>query len=317
MDNMKRLLLGLALIVMAVCPQGPVTPKSASAAGIEMDKVVAVVNKEVITWAELYKTMEFEFGQRINFLNDGEKQDFLKRNEEGYLDSMIDMVLQLQEAQRLNLGCDETEINEAVGSIKKKFAMDDRAFEETLRAEGFTLREYKRKISEQIIIGKLAAREVREKIRISDEDVNKFIEENNLRQTEEIYHILQVFIDKKEEDASQKAHEALRRIRSGEDFLSVAALFSGADPDLGLVRRNSLSPVFLSEVDKLAPGEASEPFQSEHGFHVITLQDKIGPDDKAALIQKARKELLETRFEERYKSWLKGLRQKAFVEIRL
>jgi hypothetical protein len=72
-------------------------------APILLDRVVAVVNKEVITWSELYKAMEFEAATQIKNLSPEERKKIIKQSEPSFLESLIDTRLQLQEAQRLGL----------------------------------------------------------------------------------------------------------------------------------------------------------------------------------------------------------------------
>jgi peptidyl-prolyl cis-trans isomerase SurA len=78
-----------------------------------------------------------------------------------------------------------------------------------------------------------------------------------------------------------------------------------------------LSSAFLSAVEPLKPGEVSEPFWSEQGLHVIKLLEKVSSKDEAAIRDRARKELLDERFQKEYKSWLKTVKENSYIEIRL
>lgn len=312
---MKKLIVAIMILLS--------TAAGLQAKEFELDRVVAVVNKKVITWAELYRAMEFDYGQKMNFLSEDEKRKFLKENEKGYLDNMIDTSLQLQEADRLNMTVEPGEVREAINSIKHKYSMDDAAFAEALKKEGFTLDEYKKKLSEQILISKLVSKEVKDKINVSDSEVKKYIAEKGLDKAgESVYKLSQIFfpMPEKPEDKGQleqKADEALRKVRSGDDFMTVASVYSQADPDLGMLKRDVLSDKFLSVIDKMKPGDVSDPFWTSQGLFIIKLQDRISPEDKDALMQKARKELTENKFEQVYKEWLKNLAEKSMVEIRL
>jgi peptidyl-prolyl cis-trans isomerase SurA len=316
---LKRLAFFVFLVVCGgVLPFGP-----AHSAPIELDRVVAVVNKEVITWAELYRAMEFEYAQRIGMLSDKEKREFLKAGEGKYLERMIDMTLQLQEAERLDLAVEDAEVDEAIEQIKKKYGFDDKKFREALSAEGFSYEDYKKRLSDQILMGKVVSREVREKVVVSDRDVEEFLKEKGARQEEgEGYHLLQIFFPRPEgrgDDGSpeEKAREALGRVRSGEDFSLVAREYSPSDPDLGFIKRDVLAPEFIEVIDAMKPGEVSEPFPTEQGLHMVKLVEKMSPENRDTLLAKARKELQDKRFDEEYASWLKQLRARSFVEIRL
>ena len=67
----------------------------------------------------------------------------------------------------------------------------------------------------------------------------------------------------------------------------------------------------------MKPGDFSSPFWTEKGLHIIKLDERVPPMTATELMQSARKQLVEARFSELYKSWIKGLREKAHVEIRL
>jgi len=289
---------------------------------VELDKVIAIVNKEVITWAELYRAMEFEFGQKTGFMSEEEKRRFLAENEKGYLSRMIEITLQLQEAQRLGVGVEEAEINEAIGSIRKKYSMDEGAFADALRSEGFSIEEYRRRLGEQIIISKLVSKEVREKLVVSEEEARKFLDDKGMKREEgEGYRISRIFFaapaGQEEKTAlEEKARELVSKLRAGGDFHGSAAEYSAASSDLGLIGREALAREFLEVLDGLKPGDVSEPFWAGKALNILKLDEKIMPDAKGAL-QKARRELMEKRFEAEYQTWLRQLREKSFIEIRL
>ena len=112
---------------------------SASYSAVLLDRVVAVVNKEVITWSELYKTMEYESSDQAKQMSDAERAKIFKENEAEFLDRLIDMRLQIQEANNLGLTVSKEEVAEAVENIKKKYSLNDKSFEESLRKEGIDL----------------------------------------------------------------------------------------------------------------------------------------------------------------------------------
>lgn len=289
---------------------------------VELDRVIAVVNKEVITWSELYKAMEFEYGQKINSMEEGEKRKFLDQNEEAYLNKMIEMSLQLQEAQKLGMSVEEQEVNSAIDSIKKKYSMDDDTFKNALKAEGFSLEDYRKRLGEQILIGKVVSREVKEKILVTDEEVQKFITVNGLKQEEETFHLWQVLFPRPDSDEGrpaleEKARGVRAKIEAGEDPVAVSEQVQAQGADLGVLTRDIVAGEFLSVLDKMKPGDCSEPFWTESGLVVLKLGEKTGGDSKAALYQKARRELMEKRFEMDFSAWVRQLRENSFIEIRI
>ena len=92
---------------------------SVSQAAILLDRVVAVVNQEVITWSDLYKAMEFEASDKMRGLKDEEKRKIFKENEGIFLESLIDMKLQLQAAKQLGIDATTDDVNSTIVDIRK------------------------------------------------------------------------------------------------------------------------------------------------------------------------------------------------------
>ncbi|HAM50014.1 MAG TPA: hypothetical protein DCP92_04730 [Nitrospiraceae bacterium] len=295
---------------------------SASAVMV-LDKVVAVVNTEVITWGELYKSMEFKASDEFKALDDAEKRKIFKENEASFLENMIDTKLQIQAAKKLNIDASKDEITEAIEGIKKKYSLGDQEFNESLKKEGFTMEEYKKILGEQIILSKIVAQEVRNKIIISDADVTKYMASNK----ESGYRIRQIFFKKPETEAERtaleaKAGEIYQRLQAGEDFSSLADRYSEDSKskrggDLGFVKKEYLGTKFLEVISRMKVGDVSEPFWTDVGLHIIRLEDREDDKTEAELREITKKKLFEKRFNEDYKNWIKGLREKAYVEVRL
>ncbi|MDA8170829.1 MAG: SurA N-terminal domain-containing protein [Nitrospiraceae bacterium] len=290
-----------------------------------LDRVAAVVNRDVITWAEFYRAMQFDYAPQMRSLSNEEKLKFLKQKEAGYLDKMIDMALQIQEAKKQNLEVSDKEIDEAIASIKKKYSMDDKAFAQALKAEGFSVDEYRRRLSEQILVSKVVTREVRDKLSVSPQEVQAYISKNGLRTAsgdDEVLKLSQIFFQMPQDPAAKaavekKADEALGKVRSGGDFMTIARMYSQADPDIGVVKRGLLSGNMLSVLDKMKPGDVSKPFWTGQGLYIIKLDDRISSAHREELMAKVKKELMDADFEKAYKSWLRQLREDSYVEVRL
>jgi peptidyl-prolyl cis-trans isomerase SurA len=314
--QMTRVMRALSLVVLCLFPV-------LSHAATLLDKVVAVVNKEVITWGELYRTMEFETSNEIRSLSDAEKMRIFKENEAAFLERMIDMKLQLQLARKLAIDASNDEVAEAIDGIRRKYAMDDAGFQESLKKEGFTLEEYKRRLAEQIILSKVINQQVKNKIVISEEEIGNYMAKN--QGTE--YRVRQIFFRKADKDFDKgameaKAEEMLQKLQSGESFASLAQKYSDdptarAGGDLGFIRKEHLSKEFLDVLSAMPVGSASSPFWTEKGLHIIYLEEKVDAQNAAEFREIATRKLLEKRFNEEYKSWIRGLREKAFVEVRL
>ena len=299
-----------------------------SESAVLFDRVVAVVNQEVITWSELYKNMESDASPQLKEMKEEERIKVFRSNEAMFLETLINYRLQIQEARNIGLVVSNEEVKEAIENIKKKYTMTENDFRDSLKKEGFTLEEYKKKLQEQILISKIVNQQIRNKILISDTDINIFLEENKeyAVNTEE-YKISQIFFKKPiifedKKAIEDRAEAVILKINSGENFQELAKQFS-EEPlgrtggDLGLIRKDHLVKEFTEVLSTMKPGDVSRPFWTERGLHIIRLDEKIAAKDKNEIRDEARKEVGNKIFIDRYNAWLKSLREKAFIEIKL
>lgn len=293
-----------------------------SASPFLLDRVVAVVDREVITWSELFRAMEFELGMDLRNLSEADRSRFFKENEARFLETLIDRKLQLQAAKRLDISASSEEVKEAIEGIKKKYNLSESDFNESLKAEGMTIDKYKERLSEQIILSKVVSQQVSSKVIVSEEEINDYLSKNK----GSTYRIRQILIKKtkdRDRDLMMKmAQEAMARIKAGEDF-SVVAFSLSEDPsaktggDLGVIKKELLSKEFLDVISKMKVGDVSEPFFTDKGLHIIKLDESLEQTGQEEMREIARKKLYERKFNEAYKAWIRSLRERAFIEVRL
>lgn len=138
-------------------------------------------------------------------------------------------------------------------------------------------------------------------------------------------HIL-AKIDELNDDAKARAKiDAVRaRVAGGEDFEAVARETSDDDTtkalggDLGWFPVDSYGAGVGEAVSSLSPGEVSQPFRTNVGWHIVKL-DEVRNTDKAGEMQReeARNILFQRKAEDEYESFLRQMRSEAYVEIRL
>lgn len=292
-------------------------------ASMLLDKVVAIVNKEVITWSELYKSMEFEAISEVKALSEAERRKVFKENETFFIEGLIDKKLQLQAAKALDIDASKEEVTEAVESVKKKYAMSDKDFEGALKKEGLTIEEYKKNLAEQIILSKVVGQQVRNKLVISDEEIKDYMAGNK----DASYRVRQIFFKKTEKGPDRnaleaKANEVFKRLKNGESFSLLAAQFSDdpsgkAGGDLGNIKKEHLGKEFLEALSNMNAGDISRPFWTDRGIHIIKLEEKVDTANLDELKEIMKRKLFEQKFNEAYKNWVRSLREKAYIEVKL
>ncbi|MCL4456386.1 MAG: peptidylprolyl isomerase [Nitrospirae bacterium] len=292
---------------------------------ILLDKVMAIVNKEVITWSDLYKAMEFEATDEIKAMKDDDRRRFFKENEAAFLETMIDMRLQLQEASRTGISIGDEEVAKAIEGIKKKYSMTDEMFKNAISKEGFTITEYKKKLADQIAIGRVVEHEVKSKILITEGELDQYLSENKeIRKESDGFNISHVFF-RKADDRQQveaKAADIYKKIKAGGNFSETARQYSEdasaqSGGDLGFIKKSDLSKEFLDVLSKMKDGDVSEPFWSGNGIHILRLNERKEFKNPQELREAVRQKLMSDKYTKEYRSWIKGLRERAYVEIKL
>lgn len=293
-----------------------------------LDRVVAVVNQDVITWSELYRAMETDASPSVKALPEEERKKIFKESEAQFLENLIAFKLQVQEAANNRLRVTEEEVQETIAGIKKKYAMTDAQFEDSLKAEGYSKDEYKKRLAEQLLQGKIVNQQVRSKVLVTDADVDTFMKENrNFNGSTEAYHIRQIFFNKPKTDAEksgveEKAQAVYIKAQQGASFAELARQHSEdatreTGGDLGFIEKGSLAKEFSAQLTFMKQGDVSKPFWSDRGMHILKLEEMAAPRTAAELREGAKTALQNKLYNERFKAWVKSLRENAFIDIRL
>jgi len=293
-----------------------------------LDRVVAIVNQEVITWSELYRSMETDAMPGVRGLSDEERKKVFKENEAVFLENLINFKLQLQEARSSGINVSDAEIKDAIEGIKNKYGMSEAKFQESLKSEGYTFDEYKKRLREQITISKVVNQQVRNKVLVNDQDIDVFLRDNkDFEGASDKYRIRQIFFKKPADIADRsktedRAQAVYMRILQGEDFGTLAKEYS-EDPtrnsggDLGFIEKGSMAQEFGSALAQMKPGDVSKPFWTNTGLHIIKFEEKSEKKSPGEIREAARIALSNRLFMQRYNAWIKSLREVAFIDIRL
>jgi peptidyl-prolyl cis-trans isomerase SurA len=290
---------------------------------IVLDKVVAVINSEVITWSELYKAMEFEASPAVKALGEQERRKVFRDNEGIFLEGLINMKLMLMAAKAANVNVNNAEVQEAMKSIKDKYNLNDEAFKTAINKEGFTMDEYKKKLLDQLTTSRIIDMEVRSRIIVTEKDIDDYIQKNKEGAADEGYSLSMILIKKSDDPArdEERAKAAYAKIKAGKAFAEVAREYSDdssarAGGELGFLNKAELSRAYLDVLSRLKEGETSEPFPSSAGIHILKLEGARVFKSPADFRQAVKDKIFSERYDRAYRAWVKGLRQSAYVEIK-
>lgn len=298
---------------------------SAAQGAVLLDKVMAIVNKEVITWSDVYRGMEYEVSDEVKAMKAEDRRRIFKENEMQYLDILIDMRLQLQEAARVGVSAGKADVERAIRSIKEKYSFSDEAFAEMIRKEGFSLDAYKKRLAEQITLSRIVDQEVKSKVLVTEREVDNYLTEHkNEAKENEGFSVSHLFLKKAEDrkQVEEKMAEILKRLQAGADFADLARQYSenAAAPnggDLGFIRKADMSAEFLAVLSGMKAGQVSEPFWGGSGLHLLKLDEIRRFDTPQELREAVRQKLLDAKLSRELRNWVRGLREKAYVEIKI
>ncbi len=285
--NLRSLL--IVLLISLSLAQMTAHAQAMRVSPIEVDRIVAVVNDEVITAQELRSRMATLERQMREQNIPLPAPDVLERQ---LLDRMIIDRVQLQDARETGLTTSDGELDVSLRRIAESNKLSLPAFRAALEKDGINWAKFCQEIRDEITLSRLRDREVNRRISISDGEIENYLNNpDSVAKSDNaevnVSHIVLRVPESPSPDQLMRigvrAQSALDQIRRGEDFAKVAASYSEA-PDglaggaLGLRPLDRLPALYADAVKKMQPGEISEILRSPAGFHIIKLIEKRSRD---------------------------------------
>lgn len=300
-----------------------------------VDRVAAVVNRDVIALSEVEKRAAPELARLNSAVREPQKRaEERARLLKASLDVLIGEKLMEEQIRELGLGVTDAELDAAVADVRRQNNVTEEAqFERLLSGEGFTVKTYKEFLRNQMSRMKLVQLKVTPKVKVSEEDLKAAYTQYTKMESgdAEVHarHIL-VQVDAKAtpeqvEAARQKALKLAEEARKpGVDFSELAKAKSEGPSasdggDLGFFRRGVMVPAFERVAFALKEGEVSEPVRTQFGWHVLKVEERravdVAPYETVKAELENRLKLQKTeKFVEQY---VQELRTKASIEVKL
>ena len=296
------------------------------------DRIVAIVNDEVITLSELDTTLQ-AYMKRVDKIPQGvQREKIVAQAREMALDKLIDNMLLEQKAAKLGIIVSDDDVDKAMeGMLRDKNISIDTVMA-TLSKEGTTLDEYIDEIMGNIIRGRLVEKELRSRTTIHEKEIGEYYSKHREQyEGKEATSIRQILLLKpKDCDAGTaeklrtKAEMIRQRVEDGESFDLLVNEYSQGPAarsggDLGFVEKGMMFPAVDTAVSGLTKGETSGVIETPVGFHIIRVVDKRGAGIKP--FEEVRDEIVRNigneKINKKYQEWLKELREQSLVEIKL
>ncbi len=322
-----RRLVNLALVVMALLCCLRLTAQAEVA-----DRIVAVVNDDVITLSELNQEGAPYFQQLIQRAPADRLQPEMEKLKREVLSHLIDQRLIDQQAAKLDIKVTDDDVNQAIDTMLNENHASQEDLKKDLAAKGMNEEQYKKQMKGQMLQSRLIGQEVRSKVVVTDEMVKKYYQEHYVAHPGAAgYHLLQMgFLwgegtkRKTAAEAKQAAEYALKQLESGQGFAEVANVMSDLPSrtdggDIGVFKKNELAPYMKEAVLSMKPGDTSDILETPTGYQIIKLvSEQEGGTVSAPPLAEVKKEIeakiYKQEGEQLFKKWLDDLRAKAFIK---
>lgn len=260
-----------------------------------LDKVVAVVNDNVITESELNSQIEI-LRQQITAKNMALPSEKVLRKQ--VLQHLIDVDIQLQLAKRNEITIDSTELNEAISKIAENNKISLTRLREEIVKQGLSWEDYRENIRKEMLMNRLQQRAVGKEVVVSSQQVEDYLKTASHKEnTNQTYHLQNIVIPLPEEPtteqlskAKEKARVLLAKINKGDDFNRMAIAESSGEyalegGDLGERHLAELPEIFAQKVIVMKVGDVAGPIRTGNGFQLIKLV-AMGGEDGTHLVVK-------------------------------
>ena len=278
MMNSKRgsklpVILGYLLALWVSC---------AAWADAPLDRIVAVVEDDVVLESELSRKLA-EIKHNLARSDTRMPPDAILARQ--VLERLIIGKVQLHLAEKSGIRVDDETLRQAVLSIAQRNQMTPDELRSNLRREGMEYSDFVEQIREEITVQRLRAVQVNSQVKISDREIQQWIDaqgESGTGQDSEylLGHILiatpQAAAPAAVQKARERADDLVKQLRDGLDFKQASMASSDSDQaltggELGWRKLGQIPTLFTDLVPKMKQGDISDPIRSPSGFHIIKL----------------------------------------------
>ncbi|MEN8198721.1 MAG: peptidylprolyl isomerase [Thermodesulfobacteriota bacterium] len=329
----STLYVGLCLFFSAI------TPSQLHSAQL-VDRIVAVVNDDVITMSEVNKKGKGFFRKIQEQAPTAQLEEALGRAREEVLENLIDQKLISQEAIKQNVSVSDEELEAAAQQMLISNNMTRELLDTQLDEMGMDYDAYLGTLRSQILQSKLVNYEVRSKIIITDDMILDYYDTHYVKHVSGGgYYLMQMgFMWDKEGtgssstatqyaakvDARERAERVRALVENGQDFRSLAEKFSdlpsAADGgDLGIFQKEDMAPYMQKAILPLKPGEISKIIETPAGYQFFKL---LSSQDGEIVVQASlesvkeeiRKKLHDQQLKETFDEWVRNIKKEAYIK---
>jgi parvulin-like peptidyl-prolyl isomerase len=277
------------------------------------DKIVAVVNNEIITQKDLNDFINVLRIQLSEELEGRELESKVQSMKLDLINKLIEDRLILQEAKREKLQPNENMVKARIEEIKKNYPSEE-AFNSTLDKQGLVQADLEDKIREQMLMRSIVEKKVKSKVVVSPNEVTEFYQRNMEKMKVPEQRRVEVMNMK----SQSLAGEIYSGLKNGKTIKEMFQEYSLSADEITVMQDGQLRKDIEDRVFELNLGETTEPIEVEGSYYVFRLSAINPPRQQSFLeAQEAiRSFLLNEKMQKELVSWIDELKKNSYITIR-
>ncbi len=293
MTMSTRFLVGLGAALLFCCSAVQAQQASGAARVSLVDRIVAVVGKEVVTMSELNDRIA---ATEREMRRQGTTAPARTALAPQVLERLILDRAQLQLARDAGISVEDGLLDRHLQRVAEGNAMTPADFRKAVETDGVNFEKFREEVRQQIVLARLREREVDERIQVSESEIDLYIQENMADERAE-YKLAHILVRVPEESSPERIEQARLRaekaraeLMAGGDFGALAATYSDGPEalkggELDWRAADRLPELFAGVLRRMKQGELSTVVRSPAGFHILKLLGRRGADSGAPVLQ--------------------------------
>lgn len=278
---MKQSLASLLLALAITLPAHAQLLTPAAAANQPLDRIVAVVNDDVILQSELNDAV---LSVQQQYAGHTEQLPPMNVLQQQVLNRLVLMRLQIQKAQDQGIHVSDADVDQAIQGVAEQNKLSPEQLRAEVERSGASFASFREQLADQITVQRLHQSVVQDSVSVTDSEIDNLLSSPTYKAGEVHLAHIQISIPGGADAAAiqaaaAKAEQTLAAIKGGMDFNAAAIRYSDAPDaleggDLGWRRLDEIPPAFADTIASMKPGDVSPALRGPTGFHILKLVDQ-------------------------------------------
>lgn len=279
-----------------------------------VDRVVAVVNDDVIT--------DYELQQSVGLFSTGQKETVAPRK---VLDNLVDQKLLEKEIRQAKVEVTNADLSNAIANVLQKNRMTLEQLQQELMKKGASFADFKKQLSKQVEQGKFIQQTIAPLVQVTSQDIESYRRhhrvalnpENKARLTWILFPLAPNLSEKERQEVVLEARDASDQARKGGELQVLAETVKVSFQPEEIFSFAALPDVVVQTVQRMDVSAISDPIIAPQAVYVVKLLERFTPTAAAMDDNAIWQTLYNQRFDQEIAKYMRRLRQKSYVDIRL